>query len=302
MPAAGEKSAVLVSLFMAVAAAALPARCAPAAGLADSGLDAGYQRLYNLEFNRAHEVFRDWGRLHPQDPLAPASEAAAYLFSELDRLHVLQSELFVDDEKFEHRKKLAPDEHVQAAFQTALEQAESLSRRILAQSPGDANALFADVLAFGLRADYTALIEKRNFASLRYMKSGRMLAERLLNLHPSYYDAYLAIGVENYIFSLRPAPVRWLLRAGGAETDKREGIEKLKLTAEKGHYLQPYARLLLAVSALRDKDFARTQELLAGLAREFPRNPLYRRELDRLRLKTAGTISSSANSIASQNR
>ncbi len=302
MPAAGGKSVALASLFMAVAAAAFPARCAPASSLADTGLDAGYRCLYNLEFDRAHEVFRDWNRLHPQDPLAPASDAAAYLFSELDRLHVLQSELFVDDEKFEHRKRLTPDEHVRAAFETALEQAESLSRRILAQSPGDANALFADVLAFGLRADYTALIEKRNFASLRYMKSGRMLAERLLSLDPSYYDAYLAIGVENYILSLRPAPVRWLLRAGGAETDKREGIEKLQLTADKGHYLQPYARLLLAVSAMRDKDFVRTQELLAGLARQFPHNPLYRRELDRLRSKMAAARSSSADGNAHQSR
>ena len=43
------------------------------------------------------------------------------------------------------------------------------------------------------------------------------------------------------MLSLKPAPVRWLLRLGGAQTDKMEGIQKLQLTAEKGRYLRPYA-------------------------------------------------------------
>jgi len=101
-------------------------------------------------------------------------------------------------------------------------------------------------------------------------------------MDPSCYDAYLAIGVENYILGLKPAPVRWLLRIYGAQTDKDQGIEKLRLTAEKGHYLLPLAQLMLAVAALRDKNREQARELLAGLARQFPNNTLYRRELDRL--------------------
>jgi hypothetical protein len=114
------------------------------------------------------------------------------------------------------------------------------------------------------------------------VKEGRALAVHLLTTHPDCYDAYLAIGVENYLLSLKPAPIRWLLRAGGAETDRDRGVEDLALTAEKGHYLLPYARILLAVAALRDKNVARARELLEDLAKEFPRNPLYMQELSRL--------------------
>jgi len=101
-------------------------------------------------------------------------------------------------------------------------------------------------------------------------------------MDPSYYDAYLAIGVENYLLGTTVAPVRWFLRMGGAETNKDQGIANLKLTADKGHYLAPYARLLLAVAALRDKDRATARNLLAGLSREFPQNSLYQKELARL--------------------
>ena len=81
------------------------------------------------------------------------------------------------------------------------------------------------------------------------------------------------------MLSVKPAPLRWLLRLGGGQTDRLLGMEKLRLTAEKGRYLAPFARLLLAVAALRDRDKTRARDLLAGLAREFPKNPLYTQEL-----------------------
>jgi hypothetical protein len=68
----------------------------------------------------------------------------------------------------------------------------------------------------------------------------------------------------------------------GSETDKEQGLQRLRLTAEKGHYLAPFARLLLAVAALRDKDRQTARVLLAGLAREFPGNQLYVTELERI--------------------
>jgi hypothetical protein len=108
------------------------------------------------------------------------------------------------------------------------------------------------------------------------------MAEKLLATDPTCYDAYLAIGVENYILGLKPAPVRWLLRLYGAQTDKDMGIQRLQLTATKGHYLLPFARLLLAVAALRDKNRNQARELLQNLAQEFPNNQLYKRELSRL--------------------
>ena len=244
-----------------------------------STLEVGYRQMYNLDFDSAHQTFAAWEQTHPEDPLGPVSNAAAYLFAEFDRMHVLESELFVDNAKFQKREKLDPDPNVQAAFQNELRNSERIAEQILARSPGDHAAIFAKVMIGGLRGDYMALVEKRNMAALSTLKTSRALAEKLLVQDPSYYDAYLAVGVENYLLSVNPAPIRWLLRLGGAQTDKAEGIAKLRLTATKGHYLGPYARLLLAVAALRDHDRVQAREILSGLAQEFPHNPLYRKEL-----------------------
>jgi predicted Zn-dependent protease len=76
--------------------------------------------------------------------------------------------------------------------------------------------------------------------------------------------------------------LRWLLRLGGGATDRGLGLEKLRITAEKGHYLLPFARLLLAVAALREHQTDRARDILAELAKQYPHNPLYREELARL--------------------
>lgn len=261
---------------------ALAAGVMPAFAQAPTLVDQGYRAMYNLQFARAHEVFRQWEQMHPDDPIAPASDAAAYLFSEFDRLHVLEVELFVDDAKYESRGEVKPDAAARQGFEADLARSNELANRMLSRDPGNAGALFALALADGLRGDYLSLIERRDLAALGYVKSGRVLAEKLLATHPDYYDGYLALGVENYLLSLKPAPVRWLLRLTGAQTDKQVGIEKLRITAEKGRYLLPYARLLLAVAALRDGDRARGVQLLQWLAQQFPQNHLYSRELAKL--------------------
>lgn len=245
-------------------------------------LDAGYRDMYNLQFTEAHRAFATWQQQHPQDPLGPAADAAAYLFSEFNRLHVLEFELFTDDRKLAGQARLSPDPAVKRAFQIQLAKSNQLAEAALQRNPRDANATFAQALCLGLRADYAGLIEKRYLAALDYTKRGRIVAEQLLKQDPTYYDAYLAIGVENYLFSLKPAAVRWLLRLDGAQTDRSAGIADLQIVAQKGHYLLPYARLLLAVAALRGNNRRDARELLRGLAQEFPQNFLYTRELAQL--------------------
>ncbi len=245
-------------------------------------LDAAFRDMYNLQFDAAHQVLHGWQKANPQDPLGYTSDAAAYLFSEFDRLHILETEFFTDDQKFENRAKLVPDPNVKREFENRLETADRLASDILKKDPNNTEALFSQVMALGLRGDYAALIEKRDMAGLNYMKTGRALAEKLLSINSQYYDAYLAVGVENYLLSLHAAPIRWVLRMTGAQTDREAGLAKLRLTAEKGHYLLPFARLLLAVAALRDKEKARAKDLLAGLASEYPQNHLYAEELAKI--------------------
>lgn len=245
-------------------------------------LEAGYRQMYDLDFDRAHQSFHQLAEQNPADPMAPVSDAAAYLFAEFDRLHILESEFFLHDDAFLNRPKPSPDAKLKQSFDAALDRSRQLADAVLARDPKNQDAQFATLLRLGLHSDYLALIEKRYIASLTDVKASRAIAEKLIAADPGYSDAYLAIGVENYLLSLKPAVLRLLLRVGGAQTDKDRGLRDLSVTAEHGHLLLPYARVLLAVAALRDRNIARAKDLLQGLAREFPHNRLYAQELARL--------------------
>jgi hypothetical protein len=272
--------AVILALAMLLSAAM---GSAADIGSAPGGLDVGYLQMYDLQFTAAHKTFADYAQVYPDDPLAPVSDAAAYLFAEFDRLKILQSEFFVHDENFRgQHQKLNADAAVRKAFDADLAKADKLAMGTLRAMPRDSNALFASVMVLGLRADFDGLIDKRDLSALSSVKTGRAIAERLLTIDPSYYDAHLAVGVENYMLSLKAAPVRWFLQLAGAQTDREVGVERLTLTAEKGRYLKPYARLLLAVDALRRKDTPKAREILTGLTQQFPHNRLYVEELARL--------------------
>jgi hypothetical protein len=231
--------------------------------------------MYNLQFDEAHRTFHQWENAHPADPLGPVSDAAAYLFSEFDRLHILQSEFFAEDENFLRMHKLTPDPGVKSGFESDL----NITNQLAGPDSANPDVGFAQVLQHGLHSDYLALIEKRYVAALGETKQARAAAEKLLMERPDYYDANLAVGLENYMLSLKPAPVRFFLRVTGSETDKQAGIERLRLTAEKGHYLAPFAKLLLAVAALRDKNRDAAREQLSWLAAHYPENRLFRAEL-----------------------
>jgi hypothetical protein len=246
-------------------------------------LDKGYREMYNLEFIAAHTTFADYERANPTSAMGPVSDAAAYLFTELDRLGVLRSDYLTKDESFFTANKPPPgDPTIKKKFEDALARGQKLADAKLKQSPDDADALLASTMGLGLHANYLAMIEKKNFAALSEVKQSTALAQKLLAVHPDIYDAYIAQGIENYLLSQKPGAVRWFLRLGGAQTDKQVGIEKTSVTAEKGHYFMPYARLLLAIQELRDNNREGAKQKLTWLASEYPGNHLYREELERL--------------------
>ena len=245
-------------------------------------IDQGYRNLYNLDFPGAHTVFQKYMAAHPTDPLPVASDAAAYLFSEFDRLHIIDVELFADQDRFDHRSKPTPDPAIRSAFNDRVAVAGQLADAALKLNPNDTNALYVKTCISGMQSDYALLIEKRDLAALNYSKQSSALSKQVLAIDPTLYDAYLASGVENYMLSLKPGPVRFFLGITGSATNKEEGIRLLRVTAEKGHYLAPFARMMLAVAALRDNRPQEAKNTLIALSREYPQNSLYQREIARI--------------------
>jgi len=117
---------------------------------------------------------------------------------------------------------------------------------------------------------------------VRLIRESESLAKQLIALRPDAADAYLALGAANYIIGSLPAHQRFFLWFGGIHGDRIAGMQQLRIAAKKGHYLRPYAKILLALAALREKQENVARGQFTDLTREFPDNPLFARELAKL--------------------
>ncbi len=249
---------------------------------ATPSLDRGFHQMYNLEFTPAQEEFRCWQAAHPDDPVGFVGEASGLLFGEFHRLGVLEAQLLENDDWFHSKTRLTADEHVNQQMEAILVHADSIANKRLAANANDQDALFALTLANGLRADWAGLIAKQNFSSLRYTRLSTLYGQRLLALDSHFDDAYVATGFAKYLTGSLIAPLRWLVRLGGIDADKQGGLADLKKTASGGRYLAPFAKILLAIAYVRDKNKTEARTLLEALRRDFPANPLFGEAIKRL--------------------
>jgi hypothetical protein len=259
--------------------------CFPALAADPPSLEDALASLYNFDFAAAHAGLNRYIEAHPQEPLPYAFRGAAYLFFELDRLGALESEFLTDDDRLVEKTRPQPDARIRQQFLQAVGDAQRRAEAALKTNPNDRLALFSMCVVSGVTTDYMALVEKRQMGSLSPAKRSNSYAQRLLKLDPQFYDAYLPAGFSEYMIGSLPFFIRWFIHFDNVEGNKQRGIANLELVAREGHYLKPLAKIFLGIIDLREKKPEEARRLLAELAHDYPGNPLYRKELDKLSSK-----------------
>ena len=241
-------------------------------------LSAGFDLLYEQRFAQAREVFASWHSRNPEQPLGEVAVAASYLFEELYRQGVLSSNFFLDEKRFLHGIDGKPDSERMKHFREALAEAQRLARDRQKTSPNDGEALFALTLTAGMESDALSILEKKHLEALKRMKEADRYSHRLLAQRPDATDAYIAPGIANYIVGSLNSGSRFALWFDGIHGDKKLGMEQVAKTAENGHYLLPFAKIILALAARRENQTALAKRLLRELKEEYPDSALFASE------------------------
>jgi hypothetical protein len=244
----------------------------------DPDLAKGFHHLYEQDFPAARRIFTDWENAHPDQPFGEVAIAASYLFEELYRQNVLSSDFFLDQKRFLNGIDGKPDADQMNHFRGAVDHARVLSKALLKKNPKDREGLFGLTLAAGMESDAYAILEKKQVDALKRLKEANENAKVLLAVQPDANDAYVALGAANYIIGSLNAGYRMGLWFIGIHGDKKVGMEQLEKTASNGRYLQPFAKILLALSARREKQDELAQRLLLELTQEFPTNRTFATE------------------------
>jgi tetratricopeptide (TPR) repeat protein len=164
------------------------------------------------------------------------------------------------------------DEEFNALVDRAIRTTEAWTER----SPQDPEAWFYTGGAYAARVQWRVLRDAR-LAAARDGKRIKEALERAIELAPTLDDAYFGIGLYRYYADIAPAAARFLrfflMLPGG---DREEGLEQMLRARARGRLLQGEADYQLHLIYLwYEEQTSRALELLQGLQREYPTNPLF---------------------------
>jgi tetratricopeptide (TPR) repeat protein len=259
---------LIVALFLAIPLSAQVSRLSP-----------GLEHFYNLEYDQAIADFRQQIAARPDAADQLNHLAMSILYREMFRSGALESELVSGANPFLRRPKMEPSPADQAEFEAAISKSIAASQARIDENPNDAQALYTQGVAYGLRANYNFLVRKSYMQSLRDATTARKLHNKVTELEPSNIDARLIQGVHDYVVGSLPWYIRALGFLAGFRGDKTEGIQTLEEVSKKGDQNDVDAQILLCAVYRRERSLEKAVSLLEILIPRFPRNYLLRFEL-----------------------
>ncbi|MGE5204739.1 MAG: hypothetical protein ACM3PW_03925 [Chlamydiota bacterium] len=235
----------------------------------------GFSHFYNLDYERAIHDFESDLKAHPDDPYAVNHLLTARLFHELYGMGVLDTGYYSNNSFLSqpHRK---PDPKEQEQIKQLINTALKLEDDRLEHDSKDVNTLYARGVTRGLRATYTALVERSWFAALRSALGARRDHQRVLDLDPSYTDAKMVVGIHNYVVGSLPWGVKIAVSVVGIGGNKKKGIEYLYDVANcSSCQASTDARVVLALFLRREGRYPEALDSIRSLTRGYPRNVLF---------------------------
>ncbi len=287
---------VSLCVLTALLCAAVPPLCAVVT--APNGADtdplnltpevqAAYQHFYDLDYENAEARFQKIAGEHPDDPMAADYLLNNTVFSELYRLDLLDTTLYVQDGFLSGKHPVVEDPQVTAKVEALYTRAMQLSNDRLRANPHDIDALFARGYATSLETVYVGMVEKKYVPALHLALAARKDNDQVLKIDPKYVDSYLIVGVHNYVLGSLSFPFKVLAGLVGLHGSKSKGLADLRRVGQDGILNSVEARTALAIFLRREAHYPQAIEVVDGLHRQYPHDFLFSQEQANL-LKDSG--------------
>jgi tetratricopeptide (TPR) repeat protein len=267
---------------------------APSAALPPEVMDLrreGHEALYNLDSATATAKFEEIRRRVPHHPAGDLYLATVLWLGHLNKTRRLQTGLYNSGSNFYEGADKAKegaegdvvDANLDRAFRERMAQSKTKALALVARNKNDADALYFLGAYYGVMAGYEASVARKFFSAMRNGSRCVDAHEKVLKLKPDYYDAYLSIGVYDYIAGSLSFGYKVMATMVGVRGNKKRGISRLQTIIEKNALTADDARVLLATIFQNEKRHNDALTLLEELSSKYPRSYL-------LKLERASTL------------
>jgi hypothetical protein len=232
--------------------------------------------LYNMDYKKAREGYLRMTQISPDHPAGYVYLANNLWLETLNASRRLNTSLYTGGSFYSqdsNEDKVDPKRDRE--FNDLIKQALAKTRARLLKDSSDAEALYYEASALGLRAGYETTV-KRSFArAIGDANDSIQIHKKVIKIDPNYADAYLSIGLYEYVVDSLPFGWRVLARFAGLKGSKKKGMEHLEMVTQSGKYTSDDARVVLIGIYSREGKPERALEMISYLANKYPRNYLF---------------------------
>jgi tetratricopeptide (TPR) repeat protein len=250
------------ALAVAALAAIMPRPAAAGPHLspaAETQLDEGVKRLYALDYVQSRAAFRKLIELEPDNPFGYLFEAGGIWWESSQEYG-----LFTDTPT------------LQGLFEKDIDEAQRKADAYIGSDDPQrrADGYFVSGMALGTLGQWRLMKHHWMNAYFEGKKAIKNL-KKCVSLDPTYYDAYLGLGVFDY----QAAHLSGIAKLGillGMHGNEKRGLQEIQLAIEKARYAnRQAAELLLCIYMTDLHDFGRALPVIEKLRADFPDSPYY---------------------------
>jgi Protein of unknown function (DUF3808) len=241
---------------------------------------------YNIDYATARGKYEEIRKRLPQHPAGDLYLATLIWLEHLYKSRRLQTSLYKNDSSFyagaekarEESEGDAVDPAVDRAFRDRMAQAKTKALALVSRNKNDADALFYLGSYYGVMAGYEASVARKFFSAIRNGSRCVDAHKKVLKLKPDYYDAFLSVGMYDYIVGSLPFGYKAIATIAGIRGNKERGIERLQTVVEKSADSADDARVLLLAVYQNEERYADSLAILEHLSGKYPRSYLVKLE------------------------
>jgi predicted Zn-dependent protease len=236
------------------------------------GATKGFDRVYSLDYDGARTAFQNLRQQYPSHPGPPLYLALTIWQRELFRRQDLRLDRFVSPESFlEATARQMPSDERNAFF-AYIKESQAACQAILKENPGNHDARYFLGSTYAALAGFALTIDHDKREAFKQGKQAYQHHLQIVEEQPDYYDAYITVGLYEYIVANLPWYVKWIAWIAGYSGTEERSFKYLRLAATKSEFASVNARSLLVVLCLREKLYDEALENAQFLHRRYPRN------------------------------
>jgi tetratricopeptide (TPR) repeat protein len=236
----------------------------------------GFSAVYNIDYKTARERFLQMTKLAPDHPAGYVYLANNLWLETLYQSRRLTTSVYTGGSFYAQDKdEDTVDPKRDRDFNDYVRQALAAGRARLVKNSKDVEALYYNASALGIRAAYGTSVKRSFTRAIGDANESIKIQRQVIKLDPEYYDAYLSIGLYEYVIDSLPGALKFLARLAGLKGSKQKGIEHLEIVTRQGKYTADDARVVLLGIYSKENQLDRALEIISHMVKQYPRNYLF---------------------------